>query len=117
MLPPTQLFIRLTPGWIPPPVGEERFNVLYGGPETLLNWLETQLGLRTAPIDISSRSTEYLNALQNCSGSSISRSLSSDRWATGVSLLGLRDELGLAGWPEIVIDSLPTLVRDMDVSH
>ncbi len=113
MVPHAELFIRLTPGWLPPRVGECRLNATYGGPETLLNWIETQLGLQSLRTDASSRATEYINALERCSDASFSRSLASDRWATGVRLLGLRDELTLAGWNELEDPSCPPLVRDM----
>lgn len=113
MVPNAELFIRLTPGRLAPRVGDHRLNAIYGGPESLLNWIETQLGLQSLRTDASSRATEYVNTLERCSDAWFAQSLVSDRWATGVRLLGLRDELALAGWNELEDPSCPPLVRDM----
>ncbi|MCO6042675.1 PD-(D/E)XK nuclease family protein [Aeoliella sp. ICT_H6.2] len=113
MLSATQLFIRLVPGLLRPRVGAQRLNKLYGGPETLLAWLETQLGLRRAPVNRSARVTQYVAALDQCGGGLFEESLSSDRWATATRLLELRDELRLAGWNEEHSTGLPQLVADL----
>ena len=113
MLPTTELFIRRFPGTLRPRVGAERLNSLYGGPETLLAWLETQLGLRRAPVDKSARVTQYVDALEKCSGGIFQSSLQADRWATGARLLQLREQLLLAGWKEENEPGLPRLVSDL----
>ena len=59
MTPDARLVIRLTPGPLRPRVGDACMNELRGGPETLLRWLETKLGLPVSPIHNASRITEY----------------------------------------------------------
>ena len=59
MIDEAVLYIRLTPGAIKPAVGHASVNEIRGGPATLLAWLETQLGLRSEPVLVASRITEY----------------------------------------------------------
>ena len=114
MLAQTNLEIRLTPGALKPRVGHATVNYLSGAPETLLKWLETQLGLPVPSIHKASRITEYAEALDTLpDGSTISASLKNDRWETASELLSRRDELLLAGWDEVNSDALPDVVRDL----
>ncbi|MGO8748050.1 MAG: hypothetical protein ACLQNE_18915 [Thermoguttaceae bacterium] len=108
-----RLVIRLTPGPLRPRVGDARINEVRGGPETLLRWLETQLGLPSPPIHIANRITEYATALDTVTNSAITASMKTDRWATASALLSRRDELLLAGWDGVDRETLPDIVRDL----
>lgn len=112
MLHPT-LHIRLTPCRSTPRVGRSTQNEHRGGPDTLLAWLETQLGLCRVAAPKASRITEYAGALEAVPAAIYSRSLATDRWATATELLARRDELRLAGWEREDGASLPALVRDI----
>ncbi len=107
------LDIRLTRGPQQTRVGDSAINEHRGGPDTLLRWLETQLGLIAPAVHRANRITEYAVALDAVSGSTISTSMSTDRWATASELLRRRDELLLAGWDECDHERLPPFVRDM----
>ena len=109
----TQLAIRLTPGAISPEWRRGCVNDFRGGPETLLKWLETQLGLPVPPIHKADRITEYAAALDTVTDSVITASMKADRWATASELLARRDELLLSGWDEADSESLPDVVRDL----
>jgi ATP-dependent helicase/nuclease subunit B len=109
----TTLHIQLARCAHRPPVGAKALNEVHGGPEALLGWIETQLGLLTEPVLISSRITEYAAALDCVSDGVFLRSLATDRWATAAELLSRRDELRLAGWDERDSALLPPLVRDL----
>ena len=113
MIQNTTLTIRLTPGTLNPRVGQATVNSLSGGPETLLRWLETQLGLPVPTIHNASRITEYAAALDTVSESTISASMKNDRWETASELLSRRDDLLLAGWDEADSEALPDVVRDL----
>ena len=107
MLNTAELFIRLVPGPLRPQAGRKYTNEFHGGPETLLRWLETQLGLPVAGFHHADRVTEYAAALDTLDESVIAESMNSDRWATATELLARRDELLLAGWDESDSESLP----------
>ena len=113
MFPETTLHIRLTRATSSPITGAPSVNRFRGGPETLLGWMETQLGLMCPSTHKANRVTEYANALTSVSDASFSTSMKTDRWATASELLSRRDELLLAGWDETDRDSLPQLVRDL----
>ena len=113
MFDDTQLNIRLTPGVISPEWRRRSVNDFRGGPETLLKWLETQLGLPVPPIHKADRITEYAAALDTVTDSVITASMKADRWATASELLARRDELLLSGWDEADSESLPDVVRDL----
>lgn len=110
---PTLLIIRLTPGPLRPKLGVSTLNELRGGPETLLRWLETQLGLPSVENHRASCVTEYASALDSIKGMVISRSMANDRWATASELLSLRDELQLSGWDQAEVEGLPDIVREI----
>ncbi|WP_437193944.1 PD-(D/E)XK nuclease family protein [Planctomicrobium sp. SH527] len=116
MIQPTRLLIRLTPGPLRPKLGVSTLNELRGGPETLLRWLETQLGLPTFEAHRASHVTEYATVLEKITDSVISQSLQTDRWATASELLSRRDELLLSGWDQKHCDTLPEVVRDLAVA-
>lgn len=113
MITEAQLTIRLTPGTALPEWRRGSVNDIRGGPETLLAWLETQLGLPAPPIHKADRITEYAAALDTVSDSVITASMTADRWATASELLARRDELLLAGWDEADSESVPEVVRDL----
>ena len=113
MIPDAQLIIRRTPGALRPGVGDATINKFKGGPEMLLRWLETKLGLPVPTIHPASRITEYAMALDTVDDSVITTSMKTDRWATASELLSRRDELLLAGWDETDHDGLPDIVRDL----
>ena len=113
MITAAQLAIRLTPEAISPNWSRVGVNEIHGGPETLLRWLETQLGLPVPAIHKADRITEYAAALDTVTDSVITSSMKSDRWATASELLARRDELLLAGWDETDSESLPDVVSDL----
>ena len=114
MISPATLHIRLTPGQLPPAEGSTAVNQFLGGPETLLAWLETQLGLKVAEVSTAGRVTQYAGLLDTVTDSVVSDSMQVDRWATASDLLNRRDELLLANWDEAnPIDSLPAIVQDL----
>lgn len=113
MFPATTLHIRLTRETPRPGTGALSVNEFRGGPDTLLGWMETQLGLACPNTHKANRITEYANALDSVPGASFTTSMTTDRWATASELLSRRDELLLAGWDEADGDLLPPLVRDL----
>jgi ATP-dependent helicase/nuclease subunit B len=113
MVAHTEIFVRLAPGSNRPWPGQCRVNRLSGGPETLLRWLETQLGLPVPTVHNANRIAEYAAALDTVAGSAIDASMNTDRWATASELLSRRDDLLLAGWDESDSDALPDIVRDL----
>lgn len=110
---PTRLLIRLTPGTLRPRIGVCAINELRGGPETLLRWLETQLGLPTVENHRANCVTEYASALDAVNDAVIRGSMSADRWATASELLARRDELHLSGWNSEQSDGLPEIVQSL----
>ena len=108
-----KLFIRLTPGMLRPQSGRGYANEFHGGPETLLRWLETQLGLPVASFHQADRITEFAAVLDGLEDSIIAESMTADRWATAAELLARRDELLLAGWDGLDSEALPDIVREL----
>lgn len=113
MLAPCVLTIGLTTGRFRSHLTESTINQQRGGPETLLRWLETQLGLPTPERHRASLITEYAAALDAVHPSSIARSVATDRWATASELLSRRDQLLLAGWDGRSSDCHPEVVNDL----
>ena len=109
----SELCIGLTPGKVSPDWTRGRINLTAGGPETLLHWLETQLGLPALAVHRADRVTEYAGLLDHVQDATITSSMTADRWATAAELLTRRDELLLAGWDEQDSAALPPIVRDM----
>lgn len=108
-----KLEIRLVSGAFRPSGNESSVNELRGGPETLLRWLETQLGLPVPAVHIADRIAEYAAVLDTVQDAVFSASMTADRWATASELLSRRDELMLSGWGETDSDLLPTIVRNL----
>ena len=108
-----KLFIRLMPGMLRPQSGRGYANEFHGGPETLLRWLETQLGLPVASFHQADRITEFAAVLDGLEDSIIAESMTADRWATAAELLARRDELLLAGWDGLDSEALPDIVREL----
>jgi len=103
---------RFTPSW---PIQDcaPSWNRVVGGPDALLLWLETQLGLLAEPPTWSGRITEYAALLEGALGAVFARSLAVDRWATSAELLARRDALLMAGWDRAACEGLPRLICDM----
>ena len=110
---PPRLSIRLTPGRLRARCGVSTLNELRGGPETLLWWLETQLGLPCVENHRASCVSEYAAALDTISDAVISKSMANDRWATASELLSRRDELLISGWDQTEANGLPDVVLEM----
>ncbi|HQP38208.1 MAG TPA: hypothetical protein PLI95_23650, partial [Polyangiaceae bacterium] len=110
---PTTLTIRLAGGGQPPTAEQTFCDLHVGGPDTLLSWLETQLGLRQKRLDHCTLVAQFQGKLMRCTGSVFAQSLEADAWATAAELLSRREELRLAGWDESDHPSLPRLVRDL----
>lgn len=111
MIETIQLKIRLTRQ---PMLRQERYSSvgeIKGGPEVLLRWLETQLGLPSVNEHRAMRISEYAAALDSASDSVISASFKADRWATASALMARQDELLLAGWDGADSDDLPEVVH------
>ena len=72
------LFIRLTPVTLRPQWERQYANQFNGGPETLLRWLEMQLGLPAGDFHQADRVTEYAAALDSLGESVISESMAAD---------------------------------------
>lgn len=113
MVPSNVLKIRLTSVVLKPKVGTTRLNEVHGGPEALLNWLETQLGLTGPQVPKANRVTELASWLDGAGNAVFTGSLATDRWATASQLLTRRDELRMAGWKGDENESLPALMRDL----
>lgn len=109
--PVATLDIQLASGFARRPSASA--NRVSGGPEVLLSWLETQLGLGRQSLARAERILEYAKALGSIEGSAYEKSLSTDNWGTASELLARRDELRLAGWDEMVNPKVPSLVCDL----
>lgn len=108
-----KLYIRLVGGASRPLPGQRAWNEHKGGPETLLRWLETQLGFLEEEVPLSTMVREYASTLEQVQNACFIPSLQVDRWATATELLQRRIELRLAGWNETDNEALPSLVRDL----
>lgn len=106
-----QLSIRLAAGGGRTHLEPDQVGDYFGGPETLLRWLETQLGLPVAKVPHASRVSEYAAALDAVKEPTFEASLRADRWATASELLARRDDLLLSGWDEVDSEAHPELVR------
>jgi len=111
MISDPQLFIRLAGRPVRSHLGHGEVGEYFGGPETLLHWLETQLGLPVARVPLASRISDFAAALDAASESVFAASLKADRWATASELLSRRDELLLAGWEGADSEMHPDIVR------
>lgn len=106
-----QLTIRLSPGGVRPHWRRSCLNDYCGGPETLLEWIETQLGLPMARIHQASRVSEFAAAVDAANHPLFAESLKADRWATAAELFSRREELLLSGWDSTDSREHPVLVR------
>ena len=93
-----ELVIRNVPGTIQPIWGRNVLNFVEGGPDTLLSWLETQLGLPTPDVQRTARIAAYASVLDRTLPEVFQASFEADRWSTATILLERRDALRLAGW-------------------
>lgn len=109
----TILDIHLVGGRPMPLPGTTAWNEHRGGPDVLLRWLETRLGLLEDYPALAGRITDYAAVLDGVPDACFAPSLATDRWATAGELLSRRDYLRLAGWDETDSPRLPPLVRDM----
>ena len=106
-----QLRIRIAPGVVRPLWRRCSLNDYCGGPETLLEWIETQFGLPMSRIHQASRVSEFAAALDAAKHPLFAESLKADRWATASELLSRREELLLSGWDQADSEAHPVLVR------
>lgn len=113
MSPAAILDLQLAGSPGPPARGEASCGLHRGGPETLLRWLETQLGLQAARVSHATRVLDLAAALDHRPGPAFAESLAADRWGTASDLLARRDVLRLAGWDGRAADGLPPLARDL----
>src|SRR5438046_1147132 len=109
----TVLRIGLCCSTVPPNSGTSNLGMYAGGPEVLLRWMETQLGLLTEPLTQLQRVQDYAFTLDRAPTARFAASLRTDRWATAVELLERRSELRIAGWDGVDTAGLPDVVRDM----
>ncbi|MBI5242805.1 MAG: hypothetical protein HY922_03855 [Elusimicrobia bacterium] len=96
-----------------PAPGEKSIGKFSGGRETLLRWLETQLGLQSLPIPQAVRTAAYARMLAKAGGATYAASFQTDTWSTAKTLLGLRDRLLLCGWDKAAHAHLPPLIKDL----
>ncbi len=80
-----------------PPEGVTEVNVVRGGPDQLLEWLETQCGLNGPRVNHTDRIMAYHGRMRGQDGF-FRRSYETDAWATAAHMLARRDALMLAGW-------------------
>jgi hypothetical protein len=109
----TQIELQLA-GWtVSTSLNISVWNKHKGGPETLLRWLESQLGLLEEPVPLFNRINEFACALESVPNTCFAKSLGTDRWATASELLLRFEELRLAGWNETHYAELPPVVQDL----
>jgi ATP-dependent helicase/nuclease subunit B len=113
LLSRSSLTIHLFPGSVQALAGQLALDRLQGGPEVLLAWLETQLGLPQVAVHRAARIMEYAKALAKVDESCFAESFLADRWATASALLDRRDELLLCGWDGSRSDDCPGITRDL----
>lgn len=86
---------------------------LRGGPDTLLTWLETQLGIPRPKISRAERVVSYLGALEKTELETVATSLAVHPLATAEELLARRDELIEEGWDRSGDSTHPLIVQDL----
>lgn len=92
------LEISCVGGTVPPVAGGAEFGVIRGGPEELLRWLETQLGLGPSRDGESHRIACYARRVDAAAVETIAESITADRWEAAAVLLRRRDALRMGGW-------------------
>jgi ATP-dependent helicase/nuclease subunit B len=97
----------------PPMPATAEIGCARGGPDTLLRWLETQIGLQHKPVAQTTRIVRYGALLRAAKRPSYVASLEADLWGTAKSLLAKRDGLRLLGWDGRDDKRLPALARDL----
>ena len=108
-----RLTISLLWAEAPPEPGTAVIGQTSGGRDTLLRWLETQLGLQRKPVAEATRVVRYGASLRAAGGKFYRASLEADLWGTAKSLLERRDGLRLLGWDGSDDKRLPPLARDL----
>lgn len=108
-----RLIISLLWAEAPPAPGTAVVGQAFGGRDTLLRWLETQLGLQRKPVAQTTRVVRYGAHLRAAAGASYRASLEADLWGTAKNLLARRDGLRLLGWDGRDDKRLPPLARDL----
>lgn len=88
--------------------------VLYAGPNKLLQWLESQLGLSGYPNNVDYLRIElYRQALGQIEGAFYAQSFEADRFATATVLLNWRDELLEGGWNFVATSACPPRLKTL----
>jgi ATP-dependent helicase/nuclease subunit B len=108
-----ELHIRYVPGAVRPIWGKDVLNLVEGGPDCLLAWLETQLGLPVRDAQRTARIAAYASVLDRALADSFKASFEADRWSTATVLLDRRDALLLSGWDGKASGSNPLWVNEM----
>lgn len=109
----TLLEIQLAPCLGRPVPSELLCNSFRGGPEALLHWIETQLGLLQDTPSEANRIMEVARVLEGAERTVFANSFAVDRWGTARELLARVEQLRLAGWDGKDSPKLPPLVRDL----
>lgn len=109
----TRILIRLAAGQGREIQREGGSNDVRGGPDVLLSWIESQLGLSGPLSHRGRRIAEYASLLETVSDASFRESLNADRWATASELLARRDRLLLDAWDGCAVEGGPRLIRDL----
>lgn len=108
-----ELVIRNVPGAVRPIWGKDALNLIEGGPDRLLAWLETQLGLPVRDAHRTARITAYASVLDRILPQRFKASFEADRWSTASVLLDRRDALLMSGWNGKVSETNPAWVNDL----
>ncbi len=88
--------------------------VLFAGPNKLLHWLESQLGLDGYPNNADYLRIElYRQSLAQIDAPFYAQSFEADRFATAEVLLSWRDELLLAGWNFEITKDIPARLHTL----
>lgn len=95
------------------PRGVAERDVVRGGPDALLQWLEVQLAAQRPGLHRAARTVEYLQALEATELVACAASFARNPLATAEALLARRDELLEEGWTGEAHPALPPVAQDL----